>query len=106
MATPKWITNLLDSLMALHKIPPVFIDGGLYVGMGVTSAMIAALSLDEAAKWVAPATLFWLKCALAVLDGVFLNLKMFRSTGYAQHLDEKKQREGQTEFFAKQKENG
>lgn len=106
MAQWRWIQSLVDSLMGLTRIPPVIFDGGLYVGMGITSVTLACLSTDEAAKFLAPATLFWTRTILAVMDAVFLNLKMFRSTGFAQHQQQKKEREGQTEFLAKQKENG
>lgn len=104
--TWKWIINLGDSLRALSRIPTVIIDGGLYVGMGITSVALACLSTDEAAKFVSPAPLFWIKMFLAVMDAVFLNLKMFRSNSFATHQQEKKQKEDQTQFFAKQKENG
>jgi len=73
----------------LKDIPAVMIDGALYVGIAFTGAVTAAFGTDEAAKFVAPAALFWVRAACAPLAASLLALKMFRSTGYAQHQHDK-----------------
>jgi len=104
--TWKWVTNVIDSMKSLAKISPAFIDGFLYVMMGVTGFAVMYLGTDDAAKYMVPATQFWLLFVIGIIDSALLGLKMFRSTGFADHKAEKKEKENNTQVFTKQKENG
>lgn len=67
------------------SIPAVFIDGLLYVLVAWFTFNQSYLGGDEAAKYVQPATKFWLNWAIgsgAILCG---SIKMFRSTSYSDH---------------------
>lgn len=79
------------------KLEAIHIDGGLYVAIGFLTAFIGAVASDEAAKYITPSLLFWMKtggtCALA---GV-ASLKMFRSTAFGEHL----KRKGETEMLTR-----
>ena len=100
--TWKWITNTVDSL---RNIPDVWIDCGLYIGMGLTSFWALFFGTDEAAKYIAAAPLFWLKCTVGTLDAGFLAAKLFRSTAFAGHV-QKRETDETTRLIKKQMENG
>ena len=68
----------------------MFIDGLLYVLIAVFGAAAGMFSTDEAAKYIEPATLFWLRGFCAVNSATWLALKMFRSTAFSEHRDAKK----------------
>ena len=70
-------------------VPPVIIDGALYVGIAFFGALTAGFGTDEAAKYVEPEKLFWIRLVCGPMGASFLALKMFRSTGYAHHQQEK-----------------
>lgn len=83
------------------SIPPVFLDGCLYVMMAVTAVNAAMLASDNAAKFIAP---FWLFVGLWIngaIDAALLALKMYRSTSFADHKQEKRE----TQFFLKSQNN-
>ena len=82
------------------SVPAVFIDGVLYVAIAFFGAITAALSSDEASKYLSPEVLFWTRTFCSVNGAWILALKMFRSTGYAQHQEDKK-RTGDTDFIKK-----
>jgi|ERR1044071_10006759 hypothetical protein len=71
------------------KLQPVAIDGWTYVLIAFFGAWAAALSTDEAAKYIAPVCLFWMRSVCASLSASLLALKMFRSTAYAEALKAK-----------------
>lgn len=88
----KWSYNYFSSL------PSVYIDGFLYTMVGTFAVLLGALSSDEAAKYIIPQVLFWLKTATSVLGAVALNVKMYRSTGYSEHIKQKKENETKPPF--------
>lgn len=65
------------------SVKPVHIDGGLYVAIGCMTALLLCLSSDDAIKFVAPITLWWLRTISEVINGGLLALKMYRSTSFA-----------------------
>lgn len=67
------------------SLPPVFIDGLLYVLVGAGMAFAAILSGDDAAKHISPQVLFWAKAMTNVANASTISLKMFRSTIFAEH---------------------
>lgn len=81
-------------------IPPVFIDGMLYVWIAVLTFIATQFSSDDAEKYVAPQVLFWFKMGLGATSTALVSLKMFRSTAYSDHQEEKK-KNGNTEFINK-----
>ena len=77
-------------------VSPVFIDGLTYVMIALVGAIAAALSSDEAAKFIQPTMLFWGRTVCQSVGAALLALKMFRSTSFAEHIEEKKQLEAQS----------
>lgn len=67
------------------SVPPVFTDGLLYVLIAIFGAVQGHLSLDDAAKWVNPQVLFWLKGGVLVCLTSVTAIKMYRSTSYSEH---------------------
>ena len=67
------------------SIPPVFIDGTLYLLVALFGYMQTAFGTDEAAKYISPAPLFWIKTAIGALASSVLAIKLFRSTAFAEH---------------------
>ena len=63
------------------------IDGGTYVLIAFFTAISAGIGTDEAAKYISPAVLFWLRLFSFVMGQSILAFKTFRSTSYAQSLD-------------------
>jgi hypothetical protein len=78
-------------------IPPMFIDGCIYVLLAVFTFLQTQFGSDEAAKYISPQILFYVKATVGSLSAGLLALKLFRSTGYAEHVAEKKS--GLTNFF-------
>ena len=78
-----------------QKLHSSTIDGFLYVGIATFGAITACMSTDEAAKYLAPETLFWVRTSCSVFGASLLSLKMYRSTGFAQAKVDK----GDTAFF-------
>lgn len=74
-------------------IRAVHIDFGLYIAIAVCSAFVAMFSSDDAAKYINPATLWWIKNIFIVTGAGFLSAKMFRSTQFGD--DKQKQHETQ-----------
>lgn len=71
-------------------IPAAYLDGGLYILIALFTALNSAFGSDEAAKYIADWVLFWLRTACQAAVASLLALKMFRSTAFASHLEEKK----------------
>lgn len=85
-------------LKYFSSIPPVFIDGLLYVWIAMTGFCITFFSADDATMFIRPTALFWLKGIFGCGSAGLLALKLYRSTSYAQHLqakDEEKKEEKQ-----------
>lgn len=66
-------------------VPPVFIDGLLYILIAVLAFSQAYFGGDEAAKFISPAFKFWLNGILGMSLAAVGALKMFRSSTYAEH---------------------
>lgn len=81
-------------------IPAVFIDGMLYVWIAVLTFISTQFSSDDAEKYITPQMLFWSKMLLGSISTGLVSLKMFRSTAFAEHQEEKK-KTGNTEFIVK-----
>lgn len=83
-------------------LPSVYIDGILYVCVGLFTFLLGAFSSDEAAKWISPQILYWFKLSVGSVSCIALNIKMYRSTGFSDHLkeknEEKKKQETQPPF--------
>ena len=76
----------------------MFIDGATYVLIAFCTAMSAAFGTDEAAKYISPVWLFWLRLIFNSFGASLLALKMYRSTGFADH---KAKQNGNTEIINK-----
>jgi hypothetical protein len=70
-------------------VPTVWIDGTLYVCIALLTFVNGYIGTDEAAKYIAPAALFWGKFAVGSLSASALAVKLFRSTAFADHQAEK-----------------
>lgn len=79
----------------LMEIKPVYLDGFIYIGMATTGVNAAMLSSDNAAKYIDPMWLFYLLWINGIADAVLLSIKMYRSTSFADHKEEKR-KEGET----------
>lgn len=75
-------------------LPPVFIDGTLYVLIGLFTYLQGISASDDAAKYLSAELLFWTKVFIGALLTIWVNLKMFRSTQFAEHQAEKKAKNG------------
>lgn len=98
--TSKWLQNLVDNTKALLQMPPVVIDGATIILIQMLTVLSTQLGTDEAAKYIAPVPLFWIKVVTGELAAGLLALKMFRSTGYAAYQQQKQQ--GNTDEWRKQ----
>jgi hypothetical protein len=66
------------------------VDGSLYVLIALFTVMQATFSSDEAYKYVPPHLKFWLMNTIEWALAAVSALKMFRSTSYGEHLENKK----------------
>lgn len=89
--------TLVQRLMAT---PAVFIDGALYVGVAGFAFLQTVFGSDEAAKFIAPIVLFWLKTGVGTASASLLATKLYRSTAFADH--QKRQSTGDTGAIVKQ----
>ncbi len=64
----------------------IWIDGSTYVLIAFFGALSASMGSDEAAKWMEPVTLFWVRTICGAIGASLLAVKMFRSTSFANHL--------------------
>lgn len=83
----KWLNDNVYEPLA--KIPAVFIDGFLYFLIAVFGASIGILSEDDAYKYINEFVLYWLKFWSKVGLAGATALKMYRSTSYSAHQEEK-----------------
>lgn len=74
----------------IASVPALFIDGTLYVCAGLFAFLLTQFGTDEAAKYVQPVALFWMKIAIGSMANTALNLKMFRSTAFSEYQARKK----------------
>jgi len=71
------------------KIRPVTVDGALYVFIALFGAMITTFNSDDAYKYMNPHFKYWAQSIAGWGLAIVSALKMFRSTSYSEHLDEK-----------------
>jgi hypothetical protein len=55
----------------------------IYCAIAFFTALNASFSTDEAAKYISPTVLFWLRTTCSSLTGTLLAAKLFLSTSYA-----------------------
>ena len=82
-------------LAAIQKyftsVSPMFIDGTLYALVAWFIFNQSYFGGDEAAKYIEPATKFWLNWVIGSGATLVGAIKMFRSTSYSEHLAENKE---------------
>lgn len=88
-----WLSRYFSS------IPGVFIDGAIYAAIAFYGALAVAFGSDEARIFIKPIALFWLKTVCATKSATLLAIKMYRSTGFADHQQNKK--DDATRMFVK-----
>jgi hypothetical protein len=71
------------------NIPPMFIDGSIYVILAVFGFLQTQFGSDEASKFISAELLFYLKNLVGSVSAGLLALKLFRSTSYADHKRDK-----------------
>ncbi len=72
-------------------ITPMYVDGALYVSIAIFGFLSTVFGGDEAAKYVNPEAVFWIKTTIGTFSAGLLALKLYRSTAFADHLADKKQ---------------
>lgn len=70
-------------------VPSVYIDGTLYMIIAVCGFLASQFGSDEAYKLFTETMLFWAKLVNGTLLAGATALKMFRSTGFAEHVQNK-----------------
>jgi hypothetical protein len=70
-------------------VPPVFLDGAIYVGMSIASLWVGILGSEQARTLIGTVALFWISSIVSTLNTALLALKMFRSTSFADHQKDK-----------------
>lgn len=83
------------------SIPPVVFDGLVYTAIAALNAFAAGIGSDEAAKFISPMPLFWMRLLSYVFAQTMLAVKMFRSTGYADYQKDVKEKSGNTTIVTK-----
>lgn len=71
-------------------VPSAFIDGFVYCILAVVPPTIAWLMSDQTAKYVSPFWIWLVVGVLTIFNALILAIKMFRSTAFADHKNEKK----------------
>jgi hypothetical protein len=79
------------------KLDPMHIDLSLYALIVLCGAWATILGTDEAAKYIAPATLFWVRGAIGSLGLAATAVKTFRSQSFADYVRKK----GDTEMLTR-----
>jgi len=73
----------------MKGIPSVYVDGSLYCGIALFGYLQTYLTGDDAAKYVAAQTLFWINCVNGACLALCTCLKMFRSSAFTDHQKQK-----------------
>ena len=71
------------------KLQSIHIDGALYVGIGFLTAIQGGFSTDDAAKYIEPSLLWWLRTLVMAALASVAALKMFRSQSYSDYVKAK-----------------
>lgn len=74
----------------LAQIPPMWLDGLLYLALAVLTQMQNDFSADDVLLYVGPVLLFWLKKSIGWAVAGALAVKLYRSRSFADHQDAKK----------------
>lgn len=69
------------------SLSPVFVEGLLYASLAIFLFLQSYFGSDEAAKYVSPVALFWIKAVIGSLASACGAVKMFRSTTYSDHVN-------------------
>lgn len=67
----------------------MILDAIVYVSIAVLTALNTQIGTDEAAKYIDPVTLFWVKIVAGCSTAGFLALKMFRSETFSKWKQER-----------------
>ena len=67
----------------------MFIDAILFVLLATLPVVVAMFASDEAAKYMSPESIFWLKNLVAIFGAAMGSVKAYRSLGFAHHIHEK-----------------
>lgn len=77
-------------------IRPVHVDGVLYICIAVFGFLQTYFGSDDTYKYINPFVVFWILAVVGTLGAAAGALKMFRSNTYNEHLQEKKEEQGQS----------
>lgn len=69
--------------------PTALMDLWIFVGIGSLTVLQTQFGTDDAGRYIPLVILFWLKTANSSVLGGLLAAKMYRSTGFADHLKKK-----------------
>jgi hypothetical protein len=78
-------------------VPPVFLDGLIYVLLSMTTTWMGIMSSESARQFVGVVWLFWINSFLVTANAGLLALKMFRSTSYSDHQNQKQKQQGKND---------
>ena len=78
-------------------IPATFIDGFLYLCIAIFQFLQTAFGSDEASKYIDLEVLFYIKTFVGAIAAGLLAVKLYRSTGFADH----KRMKQDTQFYSK-----
>lgn len=84
---------LLKIQTYLEKVKAVTVDGALYVLIAIFGSLVTITTSDDAYKYWNPYVLYFTKCITEIALAAVGALKMFRSTSYSKHIEQKKQNE-------------
>jgi hypothetical protein len=71
--------------MFKYLLQPVVFDGIVYFAIAVFGYLNTSFGSDEAAKYISPLALFWLRESCGAIAAGALALKMYRSTTFAEY---------------------
>lgn len=74
----------------LSDIPAIVIDGALYTALAMVLFLQNQFASDEAGKFISLEWLFYIKTVVGVFAAGLLAVKLFRSTAFAEHKQQKK----------------
>lgn len=81
---------LTTPLNPFRNWKPIYTDGLIYGGIAFCAFWSTHFSSDEAYKYVVPKDLYWMRGWSGAIAATLLALKLFRSTSYAEHIQNQK----------------
>ena len=78
-----------ETLKKIIYAPSALMDMWIWIGIGVFTVLYGAFASDEAAKYIPGLWIFLLKTFCQAVGGGLAAAKMYRSTGFAEHLKKK-----------------